>query len=563
MGSRKLRRQLFGPRAGSGELKVLLEGAGAATVPLVSHYKHLGTMQGPKGGLSAEIAYRTSQAFAAYNEGRRKVYRARAIPPHRKAFILRTAVIPKLTFGCGAWSPLTSGDYKKFAGCLWRLYRSLLCLRRDQEQDLSFHTCLSLVGLPSPLNTLRMHRLLYIGQILCGGPDALWALIRTDSGYLEQAMDAFRWLHSLVGPQANLPPPDTGWEVWSTLMLQKPGRFKSLIKKAVSLEQHKHTVIAALDGLYRGLAVLSKGHTQSFCLSQCREVCIPCRRAFATRVSWSGHAARCHGYRSQAFLLGTGRTCEGCGKTYSSPGRLKRHLVTASLCRERWGAFVPACEPPNQVHAQAPPEVMPGTLRVPPVLCPPDNTCQPLLTALLALDADPSESPDLGWQLLEEHIAPFETLRRTVETWIGHSDAQPWAQGVGADLLLLLDPALICESVQAIPPSRACPADIVPAWPSLSPVSHVSSGRPCIFSVPAPPPGLWLPGSAASLTVRQTKAFADWIEGACRVIAEAVLLSQHQPFCIECPGIRKAVGPAVSWLEDCSFTVQVSRIFSP
>ncbi|CAE7615078.1 unnamed protein product, partial [Symbiodinium sp. KB8] len=207
-----MRRQLFGPRAGSGELKVLLEGAGAATVPLVSHYKHLGTMQGPKGGLSAEIAYRTSQAFAAYNEGRRKVYRARAIPPHRKAFILRTAVIPKLTFGCGAWSPLTSGDYKKFAGCLWRLYRSLLCLRRDQEQDLSFHTCLSLVGLPSPLNTLRMHRLLYIGQILCGGPDALWALIRTDSGYLEQAMDAFRWLHSLVGPQANLPPPDTGWE---------------------------------------------------------------------------------------------------------------------------------------------------------------------------------------------------------------------------------------------------------------------------------------------------------------------------------------------------------------
>ena len=90
-----------GLKRGGGELRVFLEGEGAATVPLVSSYKHLGAMQGPKGGLRAEIAYRTGQAAAAYNEGRRKVYRSRAIPPQRKAFILRTAVIPKLTFGCG------------------------------------------------------------------------------------------------------------------------------------------------------------------------------------------------------------------------------------------------------------------------------------------------------------------------------------------------------------------------------------------------------------------------------------------------------------------------------
>ena len=152
-GSRKLRHRLFGPQAGNGELQALLEGEGSAKVPLVSTYKHLGTMQGPKGGLSAEVTYRTGQAFAAYNEGRRKVYRSRAIPAARKAHILRTAVIPKLTFGCGSWPPLTAGEYKKFSGCLWKLYRSLLCLRHDQEQDLSFHTCLALVGLPSPSTT--------------------------------------------------------------------------------------------------------------------------------------------------------------------------------------------------------------------------------------------------------------------------------------------------------------------------------------------------------------------------------------------------------------------------
>ncbi|OLP87581.1 hypothetical protein AK812_SmicGene31189 [Symbiodinium microadriaticum] len=291
-GSRKLRQRLFGAHAGQGKLEVLLEGEGAAKVPLVSHYKHLGAMQGPKGSLGAEITYRTSQAFAAYSEGRRKVYRYRVIPVGRKALILRTAVIPKLTFGCGSWPPLTAGEYKKFSGCLWRMYRSLLCLRHDQEQDLSFHACLSLVELPSPRDTLRMHRLLYIGQMIRGGPDALWALLRTDSAYTATALEAFRWLHCLVGPPAGLPEPDRDWGPWAELMSKKPGHFKGLVKRAVLLEQHRHTVIAALDGLHRGLSAYGTGNRPTFQLSQCQDVCIPCRKAFGSRVSWSGHAAR-------------------------------------------------------------------------------------------------------------------------------------------------------------------------------------------------------------------------------------------------------------------------------
>ena len=559
-GSRKLRQRLFGAHAGQGKLEVLLEGEGAAKVPLVSHYKHLGAMQGPKGSLGAEITYRTSQAFAAYSEGRRKVYRCRVIPVGRKALILRTAVIPKLTFGCGSWPPLTAGEYKKFSGCLWRMYRSLLCLRHDQEQDLSFHACLSLVELPSPRDTLRMHRLLYIGQMIRGGPDALWALLRTDSAYTATALEAFRWLHCLVGPPAGLPEPDRDWGPWAELMSKKPGHFKGLVKRAVLLEQHRHTVIAALDGLHRGLSAYGTGNRPTFQLSQCQDVCIPCRKAFGSRVSWSGHAARCHGYRSQAFLLGVGKTCEGCGKTYSSPGRLKRHLVTAFRCRAEWGSFVPDQPPPESTHEQAPPCVVAGVRRVPPVPCPSDAVCQPLLTALLAMEED---SSDLGWQLVEEHIAPFETLRHTVTCWTTHAAAQTWAPSVGEDLLLLLDPALICDSVQQVPPSRACPADVVPSWQCPSPMAFVSSGAPRAFTIPDPPPRLWLPSSTEILTVRQASEFADWLEGACRAIAEAVSISQSQPFTISCPRFRSSIGPAASWLEACGFVVQASHMYSP
>ena len=129
---------------------------------------------------------------------------------------------------------------------------------------MSFHACLSLVGLPSPLSTLRLHRLLYIGQVLRGGPDALWALIRADRPYADSVLEAFRWLHALVGPPAGMKSPCSEWDTWANLISQKPGLFKGMVKRAVLLEQRRHTVIAALDGLYRGLRFLCEGH-RPFC----------------------------------------------------------------------------------------------------------------------------------------------------------------------------------------------------------------------------------------------------------------------------------------------------------
>ena len=405
-----------------------------------------------------------------------------------------------------------------------------------------------------------MHRLLYIGQIMRSGPDALWALLRLDKAYTAIVLEAFRWLHARVGPPAGLPAPDADWSPWAEVMSTKPGQFKGMAKRAVLIEQQRHVVIAALDGLYRGLRAYSTGQQPSFQMSQCKEACIPCRRAFGSRVSWSEHAARCHGYRSQAFLLGTGRTCEGCGKTYSSANRLKRHLITAAACREQWGSFVPAQPAPAQMHDQAPPCRLAGSRHAPPVACPSDSVCQPLMCALLELE---EPSADLGWQLVEEHIAPLEVLRHTVASWPMHEQAQPWSNSVSEDLLLLLDPALICDSVQEVPPSRACPADVMPAWPSLTPISFVSSGPTQDFDIPAPPPCLWLPNSTDILTVRQATAFATWIEGACRILAEAVSVSQRRPFCVTCPDLQKAIGPAACWLEECGFAVQASHVFSP
>ena len=235
-GSRAVKQHLFGAAGCAGELPFLLEGARAVRVPLIPSYKYLGSMQMPRGGMKAEIAYRAAQAFAAFAQGRRKVFRVPQISVARKAFTLRASVLPKLLFGVGSWAPLTGAEHRQFAGVLWRLYRPLLGLRYQQDQDVSFHTCLAIVGLPSPDTTLKMQRLLYLGQMMRHWPDALWALLRADRPHSSCLLEACRWLLSWMGPAAALPDPGDDWRPWHDMLLDQPGRFKGMVKRAVKLQ---------------------------------------------------------------------------------------------------------------------------------------------------------------------------------------------------------------------------------------------------------------------------------------------------------------------------------------
>eukprot|EP00439_Symbiodinium_sp_Y106_P005448 s6944_g1.t1 len=85
-----------------------------------------------QGKLHAEIAYRSAQAQAAFNEARRKVFKSPGVPLVRKAFIFRASVLPKLLYGAGAWPPLNAREYR-----LWGFYRQLLCIPRGGDQRYS------------------------------------------------------------------------------------------------------------------------------------------------------------------------------------------------------------------------------------------------------------------------------------------------------------------------------------------------------------------------------------------------------------------------------------------
>ena len=226
-------------------------------------------------------------------------------------------------------------------------------------------------------------------------------------------------------------------------MQLEPGRFKGLLRRACGLELQRVAILAALDGLHRGLLAAS-GPTSveaATTVAVHPEMCIPCRRAFVSRKAWAGHAARLHGYRSKAFLLGDTPVCRGCGRSYGSVGRLRRHLTVVPKCAASWGSFTPATGPAHEIHPLAPPFEVPGTWRAFDVGAD-DNISHGLLTDLRSL-SDCAE--DEVWSAIEDHVEPLSSLRATVQAWKAEYPDSHWHQEVAENMLFLLDPQVSAE----------------------------------------------------------------------------------------------------------------------
>ena len=359
--SREVRRALFGEKQ---SVLVLRESRGPVSLPLVAQYPYLGVCQAPCGAMQGELHRRVGAAWGAFREGRRRVYKSRRLSVSRKGQILHSLVMSKLLHGAGSWPPLNHKEMQTFGGTVFSLYRAILCIPHGGEQHVSLSDAVARTELPSPVTLIHAERLRYLAQLVTSGPDVLWALLRADRPYADAMKESLDWLTRALRNTCAELQGGASWDIWTGIMRDTPRRFRGLIKRALALDICRHQCIEALDGLHRAMREMAnKGEpVANASFESCAEACVPCKLAFPTRVAWAGHAARKHGYRNSSFLLAECRTCRGCGRTYGSIGRLRRHLQSVSRCQELWGSFAPTDpDPQTAPHPQCPPGTSLGT----------------------------------------------------------------------------------------------------------------------------------------------------------------------------------------------------------
>ena len=558
--SRRVRHELYGRGACAGEIKVLREHTGYAVLPLVPAYKHLGVQQQPAGAISGEIRLRVGQAKAAFRDGRRKIYKSAGISVKRKAFLLQALVLSKLTQGAGSWPPLTRRDRQTFDTALWTFYRSILCVPHGGRQSITGLTCFALTGLPSSDTLLRKCRLQYLKQLVAAGPDVLWALIRADREYADTLLADLHWLFLWIRNTSRAPLPASSWPFWRTLIQQHPGTFKGWIRRAVALDQCRLHLLASLDGLYRAISRVALVPAVQRELA-CPELCIPCKRAFATRVAWSGHAARLHGYRCRAHLTAKGSTCLACGKQFANLHRLRRHLVSVPRCVQLWGAFTPGVSADEQepAHALEPPVSVPGSFAQHPTDPAPDG-CPALLLALRELDGCEESTV---WSCIADFIEPVATLRATVSQWRDEFPASQWHHEIAENMLILLDPQI---SAEIFPEGKKAPKrrpEMLPVWTSPARLRFAAVGEPLSLSLQRPPPVDLSLSEPTSIPLRLARGLCTWAEDVCRVLADCVIAADSRYVEVDCPDIWKALPQARSWCEALGFECCDSGLRSP
>ena len=568
-GSRKVRRALFG---GTASIPILREDGGAAQLPLVAAYRHLGVQIAADGGITHEIKHRAALAWAAFRQGRTRVFRSRRIALIKRGALLASHVLTKLLFAVGAWPALGKGEHALFSHSVLSLYRQTLAIGPDGDQHLTHATVCSLLQQPPPAVLLLVEHARYLLQLFHAAPVQLWALIRRDAAYVRHLRAVLSWLYGWLRCTTTLPDPLVSWEPWQALIDNRPGLFRAYVKRARGLEMAKVTGVAALQALRRAIAAYADGDVLPAGPTGMRyeEGCLQCKIAFPNRTAWACHASKIHGYRAAATLLASEvekPACMTCGKVFANKGRLQRHLMGSSECRIAWGSFHPAvpvaqCTP---LHSQAPPARLEGTLMRREMPFDPAKVHLGLLSELQAATVDGAEGL---WETVCSYIAPLETLRHTVAVWgshPGHGQSLDVITGLSEDLQLLLDVELWCEDFRA-PKQPRVPLD---CCPPLAPLSGVHFGFHLVgalqvYAIDAPPTRDFCYPFQASVPLSSARRTIAWLEAACDTVGLAVQATQFAPVLLRAsPHALAMLEPATSWLRQGGFILVSDGLRTP
>ena len=490
--SRRARRLLF---HGKATVAVLQEEGGTASLPLVPDYRHLGVKVAAEGGIMCEIKHRAAQAWAAFRQGRTRVFRSKRIALAKRGALLSTHVMTKLLFAAGSWPPLSKGEHAVFSSAVLSLYRQTLVIGPDGDQHLTHATVCALLQQPAPEVLLLVERARYMIQLLQAAPTQLWALLRRDPAYIAHLRQTMVWLFGWLRGTTNLPDPSSDWGPWQSLIENRPSLFKAYVKRARGLELARTAGFAAFQALRRAIVVFLDGAAAIEEPARCqyREGCLQCRIAFPTRTAWACHASKVHGYRTAATLLAADverPVCAACGKLFASKGRLQRHLQASARCRQSWGSFTldASGAQASDLHCQAPPDQLPGRPGGVTFAHDPAAVHFGLLRELQEVDTEVCEGL---WDIVCSYIAPLDVLRLTVTTWCEQPGAHQDAANVrtqAEDLILLLDVDLWCEDFRA-PRGPKTAQDCCP------PLAEIRDARFCFvlsgvvqtFTIESPP----------------------------------------------------------------------------
>eukprot|EP00435_Cladocopium_sp_Y103_P006178 s5056_g2.t1 len=336
--SRQAKLDLFGPDT-PGTIPVITEHQ-VLQLPLTQQYLHLGGLLHHQPDQRGEVRRRLAQAHAAFTQHRRLLYHNAQIPFSKRRELFQVLVLTKLMYGAESWFVTDNHTIQYYHAAVLRLYRRLL--RVPHDQHLYDDELLAKVGLPAPDILIRRQRLRYLCTLLQSGMDNEWGLLSADRDWCNLMEDDLTWMWLQLQNCSSLKSPATSYNAWRHLIIQHPGYWKKLIRRAV-----QHSVFQT-QRLWR-IKEFYMASIPSLCQIFDSQIefdwdivqpalethfgCLHCKLRCATRAGEAAHMCKAHKIVAKIRYMITEPSCPACLKFCHTMQKTKAHVYYSERCR--------------------------------------------------------------------------------------------------------------------------------------------------------------------------------------------------------------------------------------
>eukprot|EP00438_Fugacium_kawagutii_P003317 Skav229331 [mRNA] locus=scaffold2917:90227:93595:+ [translate_table: standard] len=324
-------------------LPVLTEHDGTVQVPLVNHYKHLGSLIVRGGSLLPELKVREAQALVHLRPLRRYTQDAQIAIEQRRTLI-QSFGLSVLMHHAGCWHGLNQSDYQVWQRALVKIYRHLHVFDGGSSEDHRYLYQLAWdMRAPMPMEWLHLKRLALLVHMLESQDlymiDLLHACDEMDpaSSWLQAVIDSVQWWQEQIGLEA-LPPEVEQLRdraAWEYLSSQVP-----LLKKGIQMARKSHLLRIRMLCEVRAHAQFQHEvlrdmqwedvHAVPIEAPQTLHICQVCHATFCSPAALAVHQTHKHQKRSVLRRFAIDANCRACGRHYHTRARLLNHLQASS-----------------------------------------------------------------------------------------------------------------------------------------------------------------------------------------------------------------------------------------
>ncbi|CAE7299602.1 unnamed protein product [Symbiodinium sp. CCMP2592] len=299
-------------------------------LPVAPQYVHLGGVVDIACSMKAEMRRRLAMASASFDAGRKLLFGNGSISLPVRAQLFRMTILATF-YNLAIWT--TQGAaWHQLSGGYTKILRRLLVPQVGGHEI--YKVPAVFVHLATGCWTMELEatksRMSLLTALATNGPEALWAMIQRDQGWLEGVR---RDLQAYAKHYKDAP--DTtaaAWPLWKAYLTANGRAFKYRVKKWLQKRHEamcqEEVITVGLWGMYRqACQTLPQLHAQ-----EQRWSCRSCKRQFKSKGGLGAHMFKTHGRTAAYRKCLQGTNCLACGNQYWTSARLATHLRDNAAC---------------------------------------------------------------------------------------------------------------------------------------------------------------------------------------------------------------------------------------